>query len=60
MTCAQGLTANRQRHVDRFGCEGALLFFSLDLLLLGAECTPEIGAQLAHQFAGFLLLVGGE
>ena len=57
---AQGLTADRQRHVNRLGGEGALLLLSLNLLLLGAKRAPEIGAQLAHEFAGFLLLVGGE
>ena len=58
MTGAQRLTAHRQRHIHGFGGKRGLLGGFLELDLLGTIGAAEVGAQLAHELAGFLLLVG--
>lgn len=61
MTRAQGLTADRQRHVNRLGGEGALLLLSLDLLLLGAKRAPETARSLPMSLpASFFWSAGSE
>ena len=57
MTGAERATVDRQRHVDGLGLQRALLLLRLELGLLGAERAAEVGAELAHKLAGFLLLI---
>ena len=60
VTGAQRLAVHRQRHVHGFSGECGLLGGFLELDLLGAIGTAEVGAQLAHELAGFFLLVDGQ
>ena len=57
VTGAERATVDRQRHVDGLGLQRALLLLRLELGLLGAERAAEVGAELAHKLAGFLLLI---
>ncbi len=57
MAGAKRLAVDRQRHIDGFGGQLARSLLRLELAFLGAERTAEVGAKLAHELAGFLLLV---
>ena len=57
MAGTKRLAANRQRHVDGFSGQLGSLLGRLHAGLLRAIGTAEIGTQLAHDLAGFLLLV---
>ena len=57
MARAKRLAIDRKSHVHGFGGKRTGLFLGLDLLFLGAIRTTKVSAQLAHNLAGFLLLI---
>ena len=52
------MAADRLGHVHGLGGQLPGLFLSLELDLFSAVSAAEVGAELAHELARFLLLVG--
>ena len=60
VTRTQRLAVDGQRHVHGLGRERRGFRGGLQFLFARAECATEVGAELAHQLPGFLLLILGQ